>query len=133
LDHFKEINDTLGHSAGDAVLIEVAQRLKADLRIYDVAGRYGGEEFLLVLPGCDLHTAARRADEIRRLVAKDSIATPSGAMPVTVSMGVAVTNSTPDLTVESVLQHSDAALYRAKRAGRNCVQAFSLAVHTRIP
>jgi diguanylate cyclase (GGDEF)-like protein len=128
LDHFKEINDTLGHAAGDAVLKEGARRLKSDLRIYDVVGRYGGEEFLLVLPGCDLRIATRRADEIRRLVAKDSIATPAGAVPVTVSMGVAVTNSTPDLTVESLLQHADGALYRAKRAGRNCVQAFSLAI-----
>jgi diguanylate cyclase (GGDEF)-like protein len=134
LDHFKEINDTLGHAAGDAVLKEVARRLKSDLRIYDVVGRYGGEEFLLVLPGCDLRIATRRADEIRRLVAKDGIATPAGAVPVTVSMGVAVTNSTPDLTVESLLQHADGALYRAKRAGRNCVQAFSLAVqHIGIP
>jgi two-component system cell cycle response regulator len=128
LDRFKEINDTLGHSAGDAVLIEVARRLKSDLRIYDVAGRYGGEEFLLILPGCDLRTATRRAEEIRRLVAKDSVATPSGAMSVTVSMGVAVTNSAPDPTIELVLQHADVALYRAKRAGRNCVQAFSLAI-----
>jgi two-component system cell cycle response regulator len=134
LDHFKEINDTLGHSAGDVVLKEVASRLKSDLRIYDAAGRYGGEEFLLVLPGCDVRIATRRADEIRRLVAKDGIATPSCIVPVTVSMGVAVTNSTPDLTVETLLQHADGALYRAKRAGRNCVEAFSLAVqHTGIP
>jgi two-component system cell cycle response regulator len=127
LDHFKEINDTLGHAAGDAVLKEVARRLKSDLRIYDVAGRYGGEEFLLVLPSCDLHTATRRADEIRRRVAQDGIATLSGAIRVTVSMGVTVTNFALDPTVESVLHHADSALYRAKRAGRNCVQAFSLA------
>jgi diguanylate cyclase (GGDEF)-like protein len=128
LDHFKEINDTSGHSAGDAVLKEVARRLKSDLRIYDVAGRYGGKEFLLVLPSCDLRTATRRADEIRRLVASEPIVTSSGTASVTVSMGIAATNSTPDLTAEAVLQNADAALYRAKRAGRNCVQAFSLAV-----
>jgi two-component system cell cycle response regulator len=129
LDHFKQINDTLGHAAGDAVLKEVARRLKSDLRIYDVAGRYGGEEFLLVLPGCDLHNATRRADEIRRLVGKEAIMTSSGMPSVTVSMGVAVTNCTSDLTVETILQHADAALYRAKKAGRNRVEAFSLAVH----
>jgi diguanylate cyclase (GGDEF)-like protein len=128
LDHFKEITDTSGHTAGDAVLKEVARRLKSDLRIYDVAGRYGGKEFLLVLPSCDLRTATRRADEIRRLVASEPIVTSSGTASVTVSMGIAATNSTPDLTAEAVLQNADAALYRAKRAGRNCVQAFSLAV-----
>lgn len=128
LDHFKEINDTSGHAAGDAVLKEVARRLKSDLRIYDVAGRYGGEKFVLVLPSCDLRTATRRADEIRRLVASEPIVTSSGKASVTVSMGIAATNSTPDLTAEAVLQNADAALYRAKRAGRNCVQAFSLAV-----
>lgn len=128
LDHFKQINDTLGHSAGDAVLREVARRLRSDLRIYDVAGRYGGEEFLLVLPSCDLRTATRRADEIRRLVAKEAIVTPTGTPSVTASMGVAATNSSPDLTAETILQHADTALYRAKKAGRNCVEAFSLAV-----
>ncbi len=79
VDGFKQINDTLGHPAGDAVLAEVARRLKSDLRLYDVAGRYGGEEFILVLPGCDLQIAARRADEIRRLVARDLIGRPPRA------------------------------------------------------
>jgi diguanylate cyclase (GGDEF)-like protein len=134
LDHFKEINDALGHAAGDEVLKEVALRLKSDLRIYDLAGRYGGEEFLLVLPSCDLCTATRRADEIRRLVTGKPIATPSRTVPITISMGVAATNSNSDLTAGTVLQHADAALYRAKRAGRNCVQAFSLTVqHSGIP
>jgi diguanylate cyclase (GGDEF)-like protein len=131
LDHFKQVNDTLGHAAGDTVLKEVAQRLRSDLRIYDVAGRYGGEEFLLVLPGCDLRVAARRADEIRQLVAKDPVMTLCGPTTVTVSMGVAVTNCIPDLTSEVVLQHADGALYRAKRAGRNRVETFSLTASAR--
>jgi diguanylate cyclase (GGDEF)-like protein len=126
VDGFKQINDTLGHPAGDAVLTEVARRLRSDLRLYDVAGRYGGEEFILVLPGCDLHTAARRADEIRRLVARDPIATPAGTVSATVSMGVTVTSCDLDSTLETVLQNADAALYRAKKAGRNRVEAFSL-------
>ena len=128
VDGFKQINDTLGHPAGDAVLAEVARRLKSDLRLYDVAGRYGGEEFILVLPGCDLHTAARRADEIRRLVAREPIATPAGTVSVTVSMGVTATGGDPDATLETLLQNADAALYRAKKAGRNRVDAFSLNV-----
>ena len=102
VDGFKQINDTLGHPAGDAVLAEVARRLKSDLRLYDVAGRYGGEEFILVLPGCDLHTAARRADEIRRLVSRDPIVTPAGALSVTVSMGVTVTSCDLDTTLETL-------------------------------
>ena len=126
VDGFKQINDTLGHPAGDAVLAEVARRLKSDLRLYDVAGRYGGEEFILVLPGCDLHTAARRADEIRRLVSRGPIVTPAGALSVTVSMGVTVTSCDLDTTLETLLQSADAALYRAKKAGRNRVEAFSL-------
>jgi diguanylate cyclase (GGDEF)-like protein len=117
LDHFKDVNDTLGHAAGDAVLQEAATRLKSDLRIYDVAGRYGGEEFLLFLPGCDLRVAIRRANEIRCLVTKEPILTPWGARSVTVSMGVAVINAALDCTAETVLQEVDAALHTAKTAG----------------
>jgi two-component system cell cycle response regulator len=73
IDHFKNINDSFGHSAGDAVLSEVAKRMKSDLRVYDGAGRYGGEEFLLILPGCDLATTNRRADKIRQLVSAEAI------------------------------------------------------------
>jgi two-component system, cell cycle response regulator len=130
LDHFKDVNDTLGHAAGDAVLKEAAKRLRSDLRIYDVVGRYGGEEFLLLLPGCDLRVAIRRANEIRCLVAKQPIRTPWGARSVTVSMGVAVINGALDCTVETVLQETDAALYRAKAAGRNRVEAASLVEHS---
>jgi two-component system cell cycle response regulator len=128
VDGFKQINDTLGHPAGDAVLAEVARRLKSDLRLYDVAGRYGGEEFILVLPGCDLRTATRRADEIRRLVARDPIATPAGSVSVSVSMGVTAAHGDSDSTLETLLQNADAALYRAKKAGRNRVDGFSLNV-----
>ena len=73
IDHFKRVNDTLGHGAGDEVLKQVAQRLKQTLRPYDLVGRYGGEEFILILPGCSLEVGARRADEIRKLVGKDPI------------------------------------------------------------
>jgi two-component system, cell cycle response regulator len=125
LDHFKEVNDSLGHAAGDCVLKEVAQRLQSDLRAYDLAGRYGGEEFLLVLPNCNLITATRRADEIRGLISKHSVVTTFARVPVTISMGVTVSHGMHSSTIEDLLQQADEALYFAKGNGRNCVKAFS--------
>jgi two-component system, cell cycle response regulator len=125
IDHFKRINDSLGHAAGDEVLKEVARRLKSDLRPYDLVGRYGGEEFLLILPGCDLTTGARRADEVRRLVAKDPIPTPLGTASVTVSMGVSATSPDRDHTVSDFLHEADVSMYAAKKNGRNRVEVFS--------
>jgi two-component system cell cycle response regulator len=128
LDNFKEVNDSLGHAAGDCVLKEVAQRLQSDLRAYDLVGRYGGEEFLIVLPNCNLPTATRRADEIRGLVSKNAMVTTFAKVPVTISMGITVSDGAYSLTIEDLLQQADEALYHAKGTGRNCVRAFSAKV-----
>src|SRR5208337_1876177 len=128
VDHFKHINDSLGHAAGDAVLRETAERLKSDLRPYDLVGRLGGEEFLIVLPNCNLTVATRRANEIRCLVCKDPTVTTFAPVPVTVSLGVTASDQTQTLTIETLLQQADEALYTAKKNGRNCVQAFSAAI-----
>src|SRR5579864_2549201 len=122
VDHFKKVNDELGHETGDYVLREIAKRLTANVREYDGVGRYGGEEFLLVMPGCDLATTVRRANVIRELISSASIETPLKAPRVTVSMGVAVVE--PSTNSESLLRRADEALYQAKRNGRNRVESM---------
>jgi two-component system cell cycle response regulator len=124
IDHFKSVNDSHGHSAGDAVLKEVARRLKSDLRVYDGAGRYGGEEFVLILPGCDRATTVRRAEEIGRLVSSTGVMSPKGIEQVTVSMGVTCAAGDRNANVEALLNEADLALYRAKENGRNRVEAY---------
>ena len=125
IDHFKRVNDTLGHAAGDEVLKEVARRLKVDLRPYDIVGRYGGEEFLIILPGCNLENGARRADVIRDRVGKDPIETPFGRTSATVSMGVTATSATRDCSITEFLREADLSLYEAKNKGRNRVEIYS--------
>jgi two-component system, cell cycle response regulator len=132
IDHFKHINDSLGHAAGDEVLKEVAQRLKSELRPYDLAGRYGGEEFLLILPGCNLKPAIQRAEQLRLSVCHDTLLTLFGKIAITLSLGVTVNSVDSDLAVEELLQQADQALYLAKQKGRNCVQAFSPGAHEKL-
>jgi diguanylate cyclase (GGDEF)-like protein len=118
VDHFKRINDTLGHATGDAVLVEVAYRLRKQLRAFDLAYRIGGEEFLVVLPGATVDTATVLADGLRRAVAADTVA----GVAVTMSFGVAATPGGP-FDAAAVLADADAALYAAKAAGRDRVVA----------
>lgn len=132
IDHFKRINDTLGHAAGDEVLKEIGRRLKADLRPYDVVGRYGGEEFLIILPGCNLAHGARRADIIRALVAKDPIPTQFGTSSATISMGVTATSSVRDASAAEILREADISLYAAKKNGRNRVEIFTAAAQSTV-
>jgi len=121
VDHFKKVNDQFGHQTGDLVLQEIAGRFARAVREYDGVGRYGGEEFLVIMPGCDLSTAARRADQIRNLIASQPISSPQGPIAVTVSMGVAGAEASE--SKELLLRRADSALYEAKRKGRNRVES----------
>ncbi len=121
VDYFKKVNDEFGHQTGDLVIQEIARRLSRSLREYDGVGRYGGEEFLLVLAGCDLATTFRRADEIRSMISGELIPTARASLTVSVSMGVAVTDGSED--AERLLHRADSALYDAKRKGRNRVES----------
>lgn len=120
IDHFKRINDTFGHAAGDRVLKMAAERLRERLEPGEFLGRIGGEEFLLVLPGMDLATAAQRAETLRRHLTATDVAQVASAMPaLTVSIGVALSKRGD--TTSTLLQRADLALYRAKEQGRNRV------------
>jgi two-component system, cell cycle response regulator len=118
LDHFKNINDTYGHLTGDVVLKEVANRISRVVRSYDLVGRYGGEEFLIVLPSCDKNQVKNSAERIRTCVADAPILAASSEISVTVSIGGTVANE--GVTAgKGPLAAADAALYQAKNAGRN--------------
>jgi two-component system, cell cycle response regulator len=117
LDHFKQINDSLGHQAGDAVLREVARRMQLVVRPYDGLGRYGGEEFLVIAPGCEKATALTLAERLRGSVGTTPVPTSGGPVPVTLTLGVASLGE--NTSAESLLRSADDALYRGKKAGRN--------------
>ncbi len=116
-DHFKEINDRHGHQTGDEVLVGLVRRIREVLRPYDLLGRYGGEEFLVVAPGPD--GAADLHERIREAVATQPFSTRSGLLEVTVSVGLAEYDGNEATTAENLLAAADAALYRAKSTGRN--------------
>jgi two-component system cell cycle response regulator len=121
LDHFKQINDTFGHLAGDAVLCEAVRRMKASIRSYDSLGRFGGEEFLFILPGCEASAAVRLAERIRQEIASRPIEWQGRAIQVTASFGVTSLPLSQRSTAEALLRLADEALYQAKQQGRNRV------------
>jgi diguanylate cyclase (GGDEF)-like protein len=120
LDHFKEVNDTHGHLAGDAVLKTLSLTVKAKIRTEDIFARYGGEEFAIILPEIDGHNAHQFAEKIRRIVETTEFRFESTKIPVTISMGVA-TLDPEEPTPAALIRRSDERLYEAKSAGRNCV------------
>jgi two-component system cell cycle response regulator len=122
IDHFKTINDTMGHHVGDDVLRQVAARMNALRGERDCIGRYGGEEFLIVLPGCDIRAARGMAERLRAAVSADPIRSGDVELQVTVSFGIAATDRS-DEQPDVLIQAADRALYRSKAGGRNRVEA----------
>jgi diguanylate cyclase (GGDEF)-like protein len=119
LDHFKRINDTLGHLVGDEVLRQTARRMQTVHRPYDFIGRYGGEEFVSVLPGCDCRAALVLAERLRSRIAAEPVDYDGGRVRVTLSLGVMAWEGDESMDSEALLRAADAALYQAKRAGRD--------------
>jgi diguanylate cyclase (GGDEF)-like protein len=121
LDHFKDVNDRHGHLCGDAVLAAVGKRMKEVLRGSDLKCRYGGEEFLVLLPETPLHGARRVADTLRREIAERPVPWSGEGLTITASFGLA--QAMPgEVNVQAVIARADQALYRAKDDGRNCVR-----------
>ncbi len=123
IDHFKRVNDTYGHLAGDQVLAALAQAFRQQVRESDVIGRFGGEEFVVLLPGADVTEASKVAERLREQVGATPVIFASGEVRVTVSVGVAVLGLHGD-DIPGLLARADVALYRAKRSGRDQVRLF---------
>ena len=121
IDHFKSINDRFGHGIGDICLAAVARRLQAELRDGDHLGRWGGEEFVALLPGANLDNAHHTSERVLRAVSADPVQIASGEVSITVSIGIAVLDPMHD-DMHSLLHRADSALYRAKANGRNRVE-----------
>jgi len=124
LDHFKLINDTYGHLAGDAVLREVSRRLVASVRSYDLVGRYGGEEFLVILPSCNPVDLVNGSERLKHSVGSMPVTIPSGEISITISIGAASAPMAIEgiSEFEALLRAADEALYRAKDNGRNRIE-----------
>jgi two-component system, cell cycle response regulator len=121
LDHFKRLNDTHGHLAGDAALREASRRMCVALRPYDALGRFGGEEFLVVLPGCDASGVLATAQRMRHAISETPLTVPTETTPITVSLGAATMKGT-SRGADELIRMADDALYRAKRGGRDRVE-----------
>jgi two-component system cell cycle response regulator len=119
IDHFKYVNDTYGHLSGDAVLKEAARRMVSCIRPYDTVGRYGGEEFLVVVPSTEESGALALAERIRRAIGAQPVTADAGLVNITMSCGVAVSGADMPLAPDALLRSADEALYRAKQLGRD--------------
>ena len=124
IDLFKEVNDTFGHRTGDVVLLELARLMRASVRKSDSVGRWGGEEFLILMPGSDVDASVQLAEKLRKKIANHTI---QGIGQITCSFGVAHFRN--GLSISEFIEYADSALYQAKRNGRNRVELSSTTVH----
>jgi two-component system cell cycle response regulator len=127
IDYFKSVNDRYGHEAGDQALIEVAAKMRELMRDADVFGRIGGEEFACFLPDTDIESAVEIAERLRAAVATLRLRVGTETMALTCSFGVVVVDAQTD-TPETAMKRADAALYAAKRQGRNQVRQHEAAI-----
>lgn len=123
IDHFKKVNDTFGHAAGDQVLHQIAEIMVHELRNIDICGRIGGEEFLVVMPDTNLDKALIAAERLRIAVATYNFHLSDEPFPVTISIGAVVPSLGKEASLDALLAEADRALYKAKSNGRNCVEA----------
>jgi diguanylate cyclase (GGDEF)-like protein len=126
VDHFKQVNDSFGHLVGDQVLESLARTCQANLRSFDSLGRYGGEEFLVVLPETDAPTAWAVAERLRSLVECLEVSQSQGVMRVSISLGTASLGMGRDADLDQLLEEADRALYQAKESGRNRIFPLSI-------
>jgi len=122
VDHFKQYNDTQGHLSGDRALVAMGEVLKTTVRPYDFATRYGGEEFLVILPNTNKKEAVVIAERIRKVAAEKSIISVNAEPLPKISVSIGLAESNSDSTIQSLLTEADAQLYKAKNDGRNCVK-----------
>lgn len=135
IDHFKQVNDSFGHKAGDDVLRNVGTVLKESCRVYDVPGRYGGEEFCLMLPQTGLQNTMTVAERIRSRVEGNTLHVGEGKVRITTSIGVAGIDSSPEQAIDtaiSLIDRADRALYSAKNLGRNRIEVWNESLTTSI-
>lgn len=121
VDHFKRVNDTFGHHSGDASLRDIARRLSATVRSYDAVGRVGGDEFLILLPGCDTQAVAALSSRIQSVMSSTPVTLLQGVTSMALSMGAGSTSELPERDVDALFRIVDELVYEAKRAGRNRV------------
>ena len=124
IDHFKGVNDRFGHLVGDQVLAKIAGHVRGALRINDIMGRYGGEEFAILLPETCGEDSELVAERLRESVAERPFQTDRGKLPITISLGVTCLGEDRDISVERLLDEADKALYQAKNAGRNRTEIY---------